>query len=52
MVEIKPDWAKGWGRKGAALHGSGDLGMALRHYVHIMSANSMQWVLQTLSRKR
>lgn len=22
---IKPDWAKGWGRKGAALHGTGDL---------------------------
>lgn len=26
-TEIKPDWAKGWGRKGAALHGTGDLGM-------------------------
>ncbi|KEZ45922.1 Heat shock protein sti1-like protein [Scedosporium apiospermum] len=24
-TELKPDWAKGWGRKGAALHGSGDL---------------------------
>lgn len=24
---IKPDWAKGWGRKGAALHGTGDLGI-------------------------
>lgn len=24
-TEIKPDWAKGWGRKGAALHGAGDL---------------------------
>ena len=24
-VEIKPDWAKGYGRKGAALHGKGDL---------------------------
>ena len=24
-TEIKPDWAKGWGRKGAALHGDGDL---------------------------
>ncbi|KAI5467472.1 hypothetical protein BGZ63DRAFT_449603 [Mariannaea sp. PMI_226] len=22
---IRPDWAKGWGRKGAALHGKGDL---------------------------
>ncbi|KAI0879814.1 uncharacterized protein GGS22DRAFT_113183 [Annulohypoxylon maeteangense] len=22
---IKPDWPRGWGRKGAALHGSGDL---------------------------
>lgn len=25
VTEIKPDWAKGWGRKGAALHGLGDL---------------------------
>ena len=24
-TELKPDWAKGWGRKGAALHGAGDL---------------------------
>ncbi|KAH6900418.1 heat shock protein STI1 [Thelonectria olida] len=24
-TRIKPDWAKGWGRKGAALHGQGDL---------------------------
>jgi len=24
-TQIKPDWAKGWGRKGAALHGKGDL---------------------------
>lgn len=24
-TEIKPDWAKGWGRKGTALHGEGDL---------------------------
>lgn len=24
-TEIKPDWAKGWGRKGTALHGQGDL---------------------------
>lgn len=28
-TEIKPDWAKGWGRKGAALHGTGDLSMSL-----------------------
>lgn len=27
VTEIKPDWAKGWGRKGTALHGEGDLGM-------------------------
>lgn len=26
IVELKPDWAKGWGRKGTALHGAGDLG--------------------------
>lgn len=25
VTTIKPDWAKGWGRKGAALHGTGDL---------------------------
>jgi len=25
VTELKPDWAKGWGRKGTALHGSGDL---------------------------
>ncbi|TVY94243.1 Heat shock protein sti1-like protein [Lachnellula willkommii] len=25
VTEIKPDWAKGWGRKGAAQHGLGDL---------------------------
>ena len=24
-TELKPDWAKGWGRKGAAMHGVGDL---------------------------
>lgn len=24
-TELKPDWAKGWGRKGAAMHGLGDL---------------------------
>jgi stress-induced-phosphoprotein 1 len=25
-VEIAPTWSKGYGRKGAALHGQGDLG--------------------------
>ncbi|KAH8681886.1 hypothetical protein BX600DRAFT_447432 [Xylariales sp. PMI_506] len=24
-TELKPDWPRGWGRKGAALHGQGDL---------------------------
>lgn len=24
-TQLKPDWGKGWGRKGAALHGNGDL---------------------------
>ena len=24
-TELKPDWPKGWGRKGAALYGKGDL---------------------------
>ena len=32
VTEIKPDWAKGWGRKGAALHGEGDLVGALDAY--------------------
>ncbi|GAB7359883.1 hypothetical protein MBLNU230_g7411t1 [Neophaeotheca triangularis] len=31
-TEIKPDWAKGWGRKGAALHGTGDLVNAVDAY--------------------
>lgn len=25
VTEIKPDWPKGWSRKGAAAHGLGDL---------------------------
>lgn len=32
VTDIKPDWAKGWGRKGAALHGQGDLVGALDAY--------------------
>lgn len=32
VTEIKPDWSKGWGRKGAALHGTGDLMGALEAY--------------------
>ncbi|KAI1500233.1 hypothetical protein F5X99DRAFT_386895 [Biscogniauxia marginata] len=31
-TEIKPDWPRGWGRKGAALHGSGDLLGAIDAY--------------------
>ena len=31
VTEIKPDWAKGWGRKGTALHGEGDLGTCGSH---------------------
>lgn len=26
-TELKADWAKGWSRKGAAMHGVGDLGI-------------------------
>ena len=33
-TEIKPDWAKGWGRKGTALHGTGDLGESCRSWVY------------------
>lgn len=28
-TELKPDWSKGWSRKGTALHGQGDLSMFL-----------------------
>lgn len=31
-TQIKPDWPRGWGRKGAALHGSGDLLSAFDAY--------------------
>ncbi|KAI9841403.1 MAG: Hsp90 cochaperone [Sclerophora amabilis] len=32
VTEMKPDWAKGWGRKGNALHGTGDLVGAVDAY--------------------
>ena len=31
-ISIKPDWGKGYGRKGAALHGMGDLEGAQKAY--------------------
>jgi hypothetical protein len=31
-ISIKPGWGKGYGRKGAALHGAGDLEGALKAY--------------------
>ncbi|MCJ1467153.1 Hsp90 cochaperone [Pseudocyphellaria aurata] len=31
-TELKPDWAKGWGRKGSALHGVGELTKAADAY--------------------
>ena len=31
-ISIKPDWGKGYGRKGAALHGMGDLEGAHKAY--------------------
>ena len=31
-TEIKPDWSKGWSRKGGALHGQGDLVGAIDAY--------------------
>jgi hypothetical protein len=31
-ISIKPDWGKGYGRKGAALHGMGDLEGAHKVY--------------------
>ncbi|KAA8913365.1 hypothetical protein FN846DRAFT_129280 [Sphaerosporella brunnea] len=35
-TELKPDWGKGWSRKGAALHGMGDLVGALDAYEHAL----------------
>ena len=32
-IEIKPEWAKGWGRKGSALHGLGMLGTIPREFL-------------------
>ncbi|KAI9823272.1 MAG: Hsp90 cochaperone [Phylliscum demangeonii] len=32
VTQIKPDWAKGWTRKGAALHGQGNLVAAMDAY--------------------
>jgi len=31
-IELKPDWVKGWARKGAALHGTGSYKAALAAY--------------------
>ncbi|MCJ1281137.1 Hsp90 cochaperone [Xylographa opegraphella] len=42
-TELKPDWAKGWGRKGSALHGTGDLVGALDAFekaIELDSANA------------
>lgn len=33
-TELKPDWSKGWGRKGAALHGLNELSKS-SSYHHI-----------------
>jgi tetratricopeptide (TPR) repeat protein len=35
-TEVKPDWAKGWGRKGAALHGQGDLRMKQDYFGSVL----------------
>lgn len=35
-TEIKADWAKGWGRKGAALHGVGNLVDAVDAFEHAL----------------
>ncbi|KAF3925180.1 hypothetical protein ABW20_dc0102594 [Dactylellina cionopaga] len=43
-TEIKPDWSKGWSRKGAALHGTGDLIGAIDAYEEALKldANNAQ----------
>ncbi|KAK7536436.1 uncharacterized protein J3D65DRAFT_554671 [Phyllosticta citribraziliensis] len=35
-TELKPDWAKGWSRKGSALHGKGDLVTAVDAFEHAL----------------
>ncbi|KAK7606122.1 hypothetical protein JOL62DRAFT_511319 [Phyllosticta paracitricarpa] len=35
-TELKPDWAKGWSRKGSALHGKGDLVNAVDAFEHAL----------------
>jgi stress-induced-phosphoprotein 1 len=35
-TELKADWAKGWGRKGAALHGVGNLVDAVDAFEHAL----------------
>lgn len=37
ITELKADWAKGWGRKGAALHGVGNLVDAIDAFEHALS---------------
>ncbi|KAF3913940.1 hypothetical protein ABW21_db0206485 [Orbilia brochopaga] len=39
-TEIKPDWSKGWSRKGAALHGTGDLIGAIDAYEEALKLDS------------
>jgi len=43
-TELKPDWSKGWGRKGAAMHGTGDLVSAVDAYEEALrlDANNAQ----------
>lgn len=43
-TEIKPDWSKGWGRKGTAEHGVGDLMGAVQSYEEALKldANNAQ----------
>ncbi len=46
-ISIKPDWGKGYGRKGAALHGMGDLEGAHKAYTAGLAvepgACTMRW---------
>ena len=50
-TELKPDWAKGYGRKGAALHGTGDLGEATRPLDTMIYLLTSKLVQMMLSRK-
>lgn len=52
-TEIKPDWSKGWSRKGGALHGQGDLSELIQPDQAAQHANHcLQWAQSMRMRRR